>query len=287
MRVPNVSLIPHLLETTQRIDFVEILPESFIQFGGHRRRLLDALAERYPVIPHGVSLSIGGADPLDLEFLKGVRELCQRVDAPYWSDHIAMSMVDGIYLQELFPLPSSRQAIDHIVQRIGEVKRYCDAPLLLENIAFYCNMPGGEFDEASYLRRILEAADIGFLLDVSNVYVNSQNFGFDAKAFIKSLPLERVQQLHLGGCAWRDDLLFDSHAGPVWDEALQLFQFTLECLGRPVPICVEWETSIPSFESLLNEVQRVRHVAELAGTAEHHAEQDKSGEVFRNHLSVP
>lgn len=265
LRVPNVNIIPRLLETTQRIDFVEVLPESFIQFGGHRSRLLDALAERYPVVPHGVSLSIGGSDALDSEFLSGVRELCQRVDAPYWSDHIAMSMVDGVYLQELFPLPASQQAIDHIVRRILEVKRCCEAPLLLENIAFYCNMPGGEFDEATYLRRILEDADIGFLLDVSNAYVNSRNFGFDPRAFIASLPLERVQQLHLGGCDWRDDLLFDSHAGPIWDEVLQLFQFTLERLGRPTPTCIEWETSIPSLDSLLNEVQRVRLIADLVG----------------------
>ena len=262
--MPNVSLIPLLLETTRRIDFVEVLPESFIQFGGHRSRLLDALAERYPVVPHGVSLSIGGSAPLDSGFLKGVRELCRRVDAPYWSDHIAMSMVDGVYLQELFPLPASQQAIDHIVRRIGEVKHFCEAPLLLENIAFYCNMPGGEFDEATYLRRILEDADIGFLLDVSNVYVNSRNFDFDPRAFIASLPLERVQQLHLGGCDWRDDLLFDSHAGPIWDEVMRLFHFTLECLKRPVPTCIEWETSIPSLDSLLNEVERVRYVTGLA-----------------------
>lgn len=261
--MPHISFIPSLLETTHHIDFVEVLPESFIQFGGHRSRLLDALAERYPVIPHGVSLSIGGSDPLNLEFLDGIGKLCRRVDAPYWSDHIAMSMVDGVYLQEFFPLPASQQAIDHIVQRIGEVKRCCETPLLLENIAFYCNMPGGEFDEATYLRRILEDADIGFLLDVSNAYVNSRNFDFDPRAFIQSLPLERVQQLHLGGCDWRDDLLFDGHAGPIWDEALELFQFTLECLGRPVPTCIEWETSLPSLDSLLNEVQRVRRISGL------------------------
>lgn len=262
LRVPNIDLIPDLLETTQRIDFVEVLPESFIQFGGHRRRLLDALTERCPIVPHGVSLSIGGSDPLDLTFVTGVGELCQRVDAPHWSDHVALSMAGGVYLQELFPLPSSQEAVDHIVRRIEEVKRCCETPLLLENIAFYCHMPGGEFDEATYLRRILEGADIGFLLDVSNVYVNSRNFDFDPRTFIESLPLERVQQLHLGGCDWRDDLLFDSHAGPIWKEVLELFQFTLERLGKLVPTCIEWETSLPSLDSLLNEVQRVREVAD-------------------------
>ena len=227
-------------------------------------RLLDALAHRYPIIPHSVSLSIAGPDPLDQQFLTGIRELCRRVNAPFWSDHVAMSMVDGVYLQELIPVPCSQEAVDHIIRRIGDVQRRCDRQLALENVAYYCNMPGGEFDEAVFLRKILEGADIGFLLDVSNVYVNSRNFDFDPQMFIESLPLNRVRQLHLGGCDWKDGFLIDSHAGPIWDEVLQLFQFTLRCLDNAIPTCIEWETSISSLDDFFNEIQRVRQVYDRA-----------------------
>lgn len=245
------------------MDFLEVLAESFIPFGGGRRRSLHALAERWPIVLHGLSLSIGGIDPLDEVFVAGVADLCKQVKAPHWSDHLAFSTHKGIQLQQFVPLPRSEEAVEHVVRRIQAVRHVCDVPLLLENVSFYSTMPGSTLEEPVFLRLILEKADVGLLLDVSNIFVNSRNFRFDPETFIESLPLERVRELHLGGHSDQDEMLLDSHAAPISDEVWALYEFTLKRLGRMVPTAIEWETELPSLDHVLEEVDKARsHAAE-------------------------
>jgi uncharacterized protein (UPF0276 family) len=256
-----------LLATTRHVDWLEITPENWIRYGGHARRLLDACGERWPIVPHSVSLSVGGPDPLDEEFLDGIDALCRRVRAPWWSDHVCYSSAGGAQLHDLLPLPFSDEAVAHTAARARAVQARVETPLALENATFYAHMPGGTMDEAAFLRAVVEEAGCGLLLDVNNVYVNALNHGGDPRAFIDRLPLERVVQIHVAGHTRRDDVVIDTHIGPVIDPVWELYRHTIARIGRLVPTLVEWDQEIPPLDVVLDEVDRARREAELAVTS--------------------
>lgn len=250
------------LATTERpIDFIEIMPENWVCFGGKRRRHLDACAERFPSTTHSVSLNIGGGDPLDGELLDATAELLRRVEAPFFSDHVCYSSVRGQPVSDLLPLPFTREVIDHTAARIIEARDRVGCPLALENATFYSHMPGAEMDEASFLCQLLEAGDCGMLLDINNVYVNSQNHGFDPRAFIDRMPLSRVWQMHLAGHTRVDDTIIDTHIGPIIEPVWDLYRYTLRRAGRLIPTLIEWDQDIPSFAAVVDEVDRARIAA--------------------------
>lgn len=253
-----------LAETERPIDFIEIMPENWVCFGGKRRRHLDACAERFPCITHSVSLNIGGSDPLDGELLDATGELLQRVQAPFFSDHVCYSSVRGQPVSDLLPLPFTREVIDHTAARIIAARERVGRPLALENATFYSHMPGAEMDEADFLCQLLAAGDCGMLLDVNNVYVNSQNHGFDPRAFIDRMPLERVWQMHLAGHTKVDDTIIDTHIGPIIEPVWDLYRYTLRRAGRLIPTIIEWDQDIPSFDAVVDEVDRARAAAEQA-----------------------
>ncbi|MFO0578435.1 MAG: DUF692 domain-containing protein [Polyangia bacterium] len=258
-----------LLATERRVDFLEITPENWVCFGGKRRRLLSECLERWPAISHSVSLNIGGLDPLDGELLDRTAALCEELDAPFFSDHLCYSSVRGQPVHDLLPLPFTTEAIEHVAARVKECERRVGRPLVLENATFYSHMPGAEMDEAEFLRRTLAAADCGLLLDVNNVYVNSRNHGFDARAFIDSMPLERVRQLHLAGHTHQDGVIIDTHIGPIIDAVWELYEHTLRRAGRLIPTIIEWDQELPPVDEVLDEADRARKVAERAlGRAE-------------------
>ena len=207
--------------TERRLDWVEIIPENFLTFGGRSQAALDATRERWRVLPHGTALNVGGPDPLDDEYLEKLAALVKRLDAPFFSDHLCYSRLDGVYLHDLLPLPFTEAAVEHVVPRVREVMRRIERPFLLENPSYYARMPGQTLDEAAFLRAVVEEADCGLLLDVNNVYVNAQNHGYDPRAFIDALPLERVVQVHLAGHERTERAVIDTHGAPVpapvWD----------------------------------------------------------------------
>lgn len=250
-----------LLETERHIDFLEITPENWVCYGGRRRRLFDACAKRWPVVSHSVSLNIGGIEPLDDELLSKTAEMCQQLDAPFFSDHLCYSSVHGQPLHDLLPLPFTREAVEHVARRVKECEQRVGRPLVLENATFYSHMPGAEMDEGEFLRATMEAADCGLLLDVNNVYVNSQNHGFDPRAFIDRMPLERVRQLHLAGHTRQGDVIIDTHIGPIIDPVWELYGYTLARAGRLIPTLVEWDQEIPPLDVVLDEADRARAVA--------------------------
>ena len=247
------------------IDFLEVTPENWMFYGGRHRKTLQAAAERWPITPHGVSLNIGGLEPLDDEYLGGLAKLCRDVSASFFSDHVCYSSAGGGPVHDLLPLPFTHEAVDHLGQRGRQMSARVGLPLVLENATFYSHMPGAQLDEADFLIGCLEAADAGMLLDVNNVYVNAQNHGGDPKAFIDRMPMARVRQLHVAGHTRRGDTIIDTHIGPVIDPVWELYRYTLQRAGRLIPTLVEWDQDIPALPEVLSEVARARNEAKAAG----------------------
>lgn len=263
-----------LASTRRRLDFVEVMPENWVCFGGRAKRQLQACLERFPAVTHGVSLNIGGLEPLDSRLLDATAALCQDYAVPFWSDHVCYSSVQGQPVSDLLPLPFTRQVIEHTAPRIRQAQAHVGRPILLENATFYAHMPPPQgtppadiLDEATFLCELLAAGDCGMLLDVNNVYVNSVNHGFDPRAFIDRMPLARVRQLHLAGHTRQDDVVIDTHIGPIIDPVWDLYAYTLRRAGRLIPTLIEWDQDIPPLDEVLDEVDRAYAVAEetLAG----------------------
>ncbi|HEY3546839.1 MAG TPA: DUF692 domain-containing protein [Propionicimonas sp.] len=239
------------------VDFLEIVSENFMRFGGKPRRVLETLKQRFPIIPHGVALSIGGPNPLDERYLQSLGELLDWLDPPWFSDHLCYSSAFGVEYHELVPLPFTEEAIDHVAGRAREVQRRLGRPLLLENPTYYLKMPGAQMTEAEFVREVVERADCGLLLDVNNVYVNAKNHGYDPYAFIDAMPRERVRQLHIAGHDASGEFLIDTHGAQVDPAVLDLYAYTLRRLG-PVWTLLEWDHNLPPLSGLLEENARVR-----------------------------
>lgn len=260
------AFVAELPEPGRQPDFIELIPENWVCFGGKLRAQLDAWLERYPAISHSTSLSIGGLDPLDTQFLDATAALCEKLDAPFFSDHICYSSVHAQPVHDLLPLPFTREAVAHTAERVKRAERHVGRPLILENATFYAHMPGAEMDEAAFLTAICESADCGLLLDVNNVYVNSRNHGFSAEDFIDRMPLERVRQLHMAGHTTYDGVIIDTHIGPIIDPVWELYRYTLRRAGRLIPTLIEWDQDVPPLATLLDEVDRARAAAAEALT---------------------
>lgn len=260
MRRPHYE---ELLTCERRLDWLEVVSENFMCFGGRVARTLDRTRARFPIVPHGVALDVGGAEEPDPDYLTRLRRLAERVDAPFVSDHLCFTRVAGSYSHELLPLPFREEVVEAVARRARAIQEAVGRPLLLENPSYYVTMPGQEMDEATFLSEIVERADCGILLDVNNLYVNATNLGYEGVAFLDALPLERVGYVHLAGHRVEERALIDDHASavpqPVWD----LFQALLERRG-PVSALVEWDQSIPSLDVLLDEADKARALLEAA-----------------------
>jgi uncharacterized protein (UPF0276 family) len=200
-------------------------------------------------------MSIGSCDPLDAGYLDRLKAILDRVDAPWFSDHLCFTSIGGRYFHDLIPLPFSHEAVDHVAARVKKVKSLIKRPFLLENPSYYVKMPGAQMSEAEFTTRVLEKADCGFMLDVNNVYVNSRNHGFDAREFMRQLPLHRVAQIHLAGHHDNGETIVDTHEGPIIDPVWDLYQYTLELAGRPISTLIEWDTNVPPLERVLEEAR--------------------------------
>ncbi len=256
-----------IIDTERRIDFLEIVPENWVLRGGKRRFELDACTQRWLTVPHSVSLNIGGLDPLDGALLDSIGELCVRCDAPFFSDHLVYSSVAGQPVHDLLPLPFTEEVVEHVAARVQQAERRVGRPLVLENATFYAQMPGSTMGEAEFLGTVCRAAGCGLLLDVNNVYVNSQNHGFDPYSFLDQMPLDRVRQIHLAGHTLVGSTIIDTHIGPIIDPVWQLYRYTIARAQRLIPTLIEWDAEIPHLDEVVDEADRARAHAEavLAG----------------------
>jgi uncharacterized protein len=243
----------------RELDFVEIIPENYVGKGGHALRVLDACVERWPVLAHGVSMSIAGPDPLDHHWLRGLKRLLDRIGAPFYTDHLCFATVFGQATFDLIPPPFSDDAVEHCASRLRELADALERPVAVENISYYATMPGSSMAEAEFVRAVVEQADCLLLLDVNNVYVNAQNHGQDPDAALAALPLERACQIHLAGHRIEGPRLLDDHGAPVCDPVWELYRAALRRCG-PIPTLIEWDTNIPALDRVLDEADRARAI---------------------------
>jgi len=257
----------YLLANYPKVDWFEIVSENFMDSGGRPRHVLNQIAERYPIVMHGVSLSIGSTDPLDFEYLKKLKGLASEVNAVWLSDHLCWTGINGVNTHDLLPVPLTEESLDHIVGRIRIVQDFLERPLVLENPSTYVGFASSTLSEWEFISRMVTEADCGLLLDVNNVYVTSVNHDFDPVYYIESLPHDRVVQFHLAGHRNYGTHVIDTHDGHVIDAVWDLYRFAHQLTGGAATL-LEWDAKIPDFPTLHSEALKARDYteAESAGT---------------------
>jgi uncharacterized protein len=252
-------LLEETLAATDTLDWVEVAPENYMGKGGVSWQNLERSLAMYPMISHGVTTSLGSVDPWDEDYLFQLKKLFQTMQPVWFSDHLCYGGINGSYFNDLIPLPRTQEAIDHTVKRIRFIKETFDRPFLIENISFYLEYPENELPEYAFLSEILEKSDCGLLLDVNNVYVNSLNYGWDAREFLQKIPLERVVQIHVAGHDSFPEGLVDTHGSAVCEGVWDLLEWTMQRCN-PCGVMVERDQKFPPFEELLQEVVRIRGI---------------------------
>ena len=249
-----------LSETGNGIDFLEITADHFIDSPKWKIDQLKELRQRFTLIPHGLDLSLGSAEGIDEKYLEKLISIIEIVDPPYWSEHLAFTKAGGLELGHLAPLPFSNEAIDVVAKNVQKVRGLISLPLILENITYGINMPGHEMSEAKFIRESLKAADCGWLLDVTNLHVNSVNHSFDVSEFLEEAPTERVVQLHyVGFSSNKKGYLIDDHGSPVNDEIWQLMDEVLAVCPAKGTI-LERDSKFPLFSEIIDEAERARSI---------------------------
>jgi uncharacterized protein len=246
LRTPHFS---HILQHWPAVDWFEIISENFIDSGGRPRYILDQMAERYPLVMHGVSLSIGSADPLNFDYLARLKALATAIRPRWISDHLCWTGVAGMNTHDLLPIPLNEPTLQHVTERILIVQDYLEQKLVLENPSSYITFTQSTLSEWEFLTRLTETTGCGLLLDVNNVYVSSKNHDFDPYEYIQSLPHERIVQFHLAGHTDCGTHLIDTHDGPVIDPVWHLYRRVQSLTGH-VPTLLEWDAKIPPFPVL-------------------------------------
>lgn len=234
------------------IDFLELAPDNWMGIGGAKRQALDELATQYPLVAHGLNLSIGDPCSLNLEYLRNVRTFLDEYQIPIYSDHLSFGRDEQGYLYDLLPVPRFSEGLDYLVDRIHQVQDILDRPLVLENISWYHRYPG-EMPEIEFWLALLEKSECEMLLDINNVYVNAQNHGYDADEYIRALPGKQIRYYHIAGHLKTSSGLLDTHGMPVEEEVLHLAQEVIRCHGRR-PLLLERDHNVPPLDALCQEL---------------------------------
>ncbi len=242
------------------VDWFEIISENFIHAGGPPMRNMRAVAERFPIVMHGVSLSIGSVDPLDEDYLAGLKTLADVVQPKLISDHLCWTGAHGHNMHDLLPLPMTEATVDHVAARVRQVQDTLGRQILLENTSTYVTFTEDAMTEWAFLSEICRRADCGILLDVNNIFVSAFNHDFDSTAYLAGIPADRVRQIHLAGHEHNGDHIIDTHDQPVPADVLALYEAALAHVGM-VPTMIERDGNIPPFADLVAELKGVRAAA--------------------------
>jgi hypothetical protein len=243
----------------RRVDWLEVITENYLVPGGKPLHYLERIRERFPLVMHGVSLSIGGTDPIDVEYLAAVRALAARIE-PHWiSDHLCWTGIDGANLHDLLPLPYTEEALASVVTNVERVQEALGRQILLENVSSYLTYRASEMSEWEFLREVAQRADCAILLDINNIYVSSVNHGFDPLTYLQAIPKERVRQFHLAGHSDLGGHLIDTHDHPIVEPVWTLYREAVARFGD-VPTMIERDDNIPELSELVDELQIAREI---------------------------
>ncbi len=248
-----------VLSGPTRVDWFEVITENFMVQGGRPLHVLTRVRERYPIVLHGVSLSIGSTDPLDEAYLDRLAELARRFEPAWVSDHLCWTSVGGRQAHDLLPLPYTEEALNHVVSRVARVQERLGRPIALENVSSYVAYRRSRMPEWDFLAAVAQRSGCGILLDVNNIYVSARNHGFEPRAYLAGIPPASVWQFHLAGHSDKGDYLLDTHDHPVADPVWDLYR---EAVRRfdDVSTLIEWDDRIPEFDRLEEESERSRTI---------------------------
>ena len=249
-----------VLHSRPAVDWFEVLTENYLVPGGKPLHYLHSIREHYPMVMHGVSLSIGSTDPLDIAYLRRVKALAASIEAEWISDHLCWTGINGKNLHDLLPLPYTEGAIQHVVDRVSRVQDILGRQLLLENVSSYISYVDSAMTEWEFLSAVAERADCLILLDINNVYVSAFNHEFDPRRYLDKIPLERVRQFHLAGHRNLGHCIVDTHDAPVIDPVWELYAHAIRRFGQ-VSTMIERDDNIPPFKELLAELDHARRIA--------------------------
>ena len=242
-------------------DFIEIAPENWMGMGGHWKRVLDQIGDRLPIFSHGLSLSIGSPDELDMDFLRRMKLFLEQYNVEIYSEHLSYSKSNNAHLFDLLPIPFRQDAVDHISDRIKKVQDFLGRELVIEIVSYYTPV-AAEMPEVEFINRIVEKSQCGLLLDVNNVYVNAFNHKYDAKQFINELLLSSVRYIHMAGHEQvAEDLIIDTHGQDIIDPVYDLFEFAVQKTTQ-VPVLLERDFNIPDLAVLQHELSNLRRIAD-------------------------
>lgn len=250
-----------ILDTKPKeIDWLEIISENYMIDGGKPLYFLDRIRQDYPMVMHGVSMSIGSTDPLNMDYLKQLKALIERVQPEWFSDHLCWTGVDHKNMHDLLPLPYTKAAVDHIADRISRVQDFIGRQMLIENLSSYITYTSDAMTEWEFLSAVVEKADCNILLDVNNIYVSSYNHHFDPLEYLRGVPADRVWQHHLAGHQNNGNLIIDTHDEPIIDPVWELYEQTAELIG-PVSTMIERDGNIPPLAEVIDELNQARKIA--------------------------
>lgn len=255
-----------LLNEQPRIDWLEVLSENYMVEGGKPLYYLDRIRAHYPLVMHGVSLSIGSSDPLNPDYLRRLKQLAARIEPRWISDHLCWTGVQHKNMHDLFPLPYTEEALRHVVARIRAVQDFLGQRILIENVSSYLTYAASDMSEWEFLRAVSEEADCLLLVDINNIYVSACNHNFDPLAYLDALPAARVQQFHLAGHSMNGAMIIDTHDAPVIDPVWVLYAEAVRRFGH-VSTLIERDDNIPQLAELMDELAHARAIAESVHAA--------------------
>jgi len=248
-----------IFSTRPKVDWFEIISENYMIPGGRPLAMLERVRADYPIVMHGVSLSLASTDPLDVDYLRDLAALAARVEPAWISDHLAWTGVHGLNLHDLLPIPYTKESLDHVVERISRVQDVLKRPLVVENASTYVTFAESEMSEWDFIREMAERADCLLLLDVNNIFVSGFNHGFEPKTFIDAIPVERVQQFHMAGHTDNGAYIVDTHDEPVREEVWALYDYARRRFGS-VSAMIERDDNFPPLGDLMDELAHMRAI---------------------------
>lgn len=249
-----------ILDGDPPIDWFEAISENYMVPGGQPLKMLERIRARYPIVLHGVSMSIASTAPLNMEYLAELKALADRFEPEFVSDHLCWTGVHGVNLHDLLPIPYTREALDHVAARVQRVQETLKRPFVLENVSSYVQFTGSEMSEWAFLAELTRRTGCYLLLDINNVFVSAFNHEFDADAFLAGIPAGRVVQFHLAGHEHNMTHIIDTHDALVCDEVWDLYRAALKRFG-PVSTLIERDDKIPPLGEMVAELDKARHVA--------------------------